>query len=74
MTKTRAISFALAAVALAWCSIATTAQAPVNSPYPIVAGQAYKFEKVADGVFYATSTGAMATGSNIPVIVNDRTC
>jgi cyclase len=72
MTKSRAISFALAAVALAWCSIVTTAQAPATSPYPVVTGQAYKFEKVADGVFYATSTGAMVTGSNIPVIVNDR--
>jgi cyclase len=48
------------------------AQAPAGSPYPVTTGNAFKFEKVADGVYYATSTGAMATGSNIPVIVNDR--
>ncbi len=37
----------------------------------VITGKAFKFEKVADGVYYATSTGAMVTGSNIPVIVND---
>jgi glyoxylase-like metal-dependent hydrolase (beta-lactamase superfamily II) len=39
------------------------------SPYPVVSGKAYKFEKIAEGVYYATSTGALATGSNNPVIV-----
>ena len=48
------------------------AQAPASSPYPVTTGTAFKFEKVADGVYYATATGAMTTGSNIPVIVNDR--
>src|SRR5579862_3407030 len=42
------------------------------SPYPTVTGKAYKFEKIADGVYYATSTGALATGSNNPVIVSDN--
>ena len=42
------------------------------SPYPVVSGKAYKFEKIAEGVYYATSTGAMATGSNNPVIVGDK--
>jgi cyclase len=42
------------------------------SPYPVISGAAYKFEKIADGVYYATSTGAMVTGSNNPVIVGDR--
>ncbi len=36
--------------------------------YPVVQGKTYKFEKVADGVYYAT--GGM--GSNNVVIVNDR--
>jgi len=27
-------------------------------------GKAYRFEKIADGVYYATSTGSMVTGSN----------
>ncbi len=42
------------------------------SPYPVVAGKAYKFEKIAEGVYYATSTGTLATGSNNPVIVGDN--
>ena len=42
------------------------------SPYSTVSGKAYKFEKIAEGVYYATSTGSMATGSNNPVIVGDR--
>jgi cyclase len=46
--------------------------AAAPSPYPVVTGKAYKFEKIADGVYYATSTGAMATGSNNTVIVGDR--
>ena len=29
-----------------------------------IAGKAYKFETVAEGVYYATATGAMVTGSN----------
>lgn len=48
---------------------ATTA---TPSPYPVVSGKAYNFAKIADGVYYATTTGAMVTGSNNPIIVNDR--
>src|SRR5207247_8241353 len=48
------------------------AAAPPASPYPIVTGKAYQFEKVADGVYYATSAGSMVTGSNNVVIVGDR--
>ena len=46
--------------------------AAAPSPYPTVSGKAYKFEKIADGVYYATSTGALTTGSNNPVIVGDN--
>jgi glyoxylase-like metal-dependent hydrolase (beta-lactamase superfamily II) len=49
----------LAAAASAWLA---AAQAQV------IQGKAYKFEKIADGVYYATG----GFGSNIPVIVNDR--
>jgi len=49
----------LAAAAFAWLA---AAQAQVTQ------GKAYKFEKIADGVYYATG----GFGSNIPVIVNDR--
>jgi cyclase len=37
---------------------------------PIVSG-AHRFEKVTDGVFYATASGTMTVGSNSPVIVTD---
>jgi len=56
------------AAALAAVSTAALAQAP----YPVTTGKAYKFEAVAPGVYYATSTGAMATGSNNVAIVGDR--
>ena len=38
----------------------------------VTAGKAYKFEKVADGVYYATATGSMVTGSNNVLIIGDR--
>jgi glyoxylase-like metal-dependent hydrolase (beta-lactamase superfamily II) len=48
-----------------------TAQAqPVTQNYPVVQGSAYKFEKIADGVYCATVTRP-GLGSNNVVIVND---
>jgi cyclase len=38
------------------------------SPYPITQGKAYRFEKIADGVYYATG----GNGSNNPVIIGSR--
>jgi len=38
----------------------------------VVTGKAYTFEKVAEGVYYATATGTMVTGSNNIVIMGDR--
>src|SRR5580658_7652747 len=43
-----------------------------QAPYPVTTGKAYKFEKIADGVYYATATGSMVTGSNNVVIIGDR--
>jgi glyoxylase-like metal-dependent hydrolase (beta-lactamase superfamily II) len=37
---------------------------------PIVSG-AHRFEKVIDGVYYATASGTMTVGSNSPVIITD---
>jgi cyclase len=37
---------------------------------PIVSG-AHRFEKVTDGVFYATASGTMTVGANSPIIVTD---
>src|SRR5215471_17513157 len=48
-----------------------TAQAqPVTQSYPVVQGNAYKFEQIADGVYYATVTRP-GLGSNNVVVVND---
>jgi glyoxylase-like metal-dependent hydrolase (beta-lactamase superfamily II) len=43
-----------------------------QSPYPVTLGKAYRFEKIAEGVYYATATGSMVTGSNNVLIVGDR--
>src|SRR5882672_9555608 len=76
--KAYAIAIVVAVAIPASLSVGTKAQgrqgrgaAPV-SPYPVVAGKAYQFEKVADGIYYATSTGSMVTGSNNVVIIGDR--
>jgi len=37
---------------------------------PIVSG-AHRFEKVMDGIYYATASGTMNVGANSPIIVND---
>jgi glyoxylase-like metal-dependent hydrolase (beta-lactamase superfamily II) len=42
----------------------------VTQSYPVVQGTAYKFEKIADGVYYATGTQP-GLGSNNVVVVND---
>jgi cyclase len=43
---------------------------PVTQSYPVVQGSAYKFEQIADGVYYATVTRP-GLGSNNVVVVND---
>ena len=37
---------------------------------PIVSG-AHRFEKMMDGIYYATSSGTMNVGANSPIIIND---
>ena len=32
---------------------------------PVTTGKAYKFEKITDGVYYATATGSMVTGTRL---------
>jgi glyoxylase-like metal-dependent hydrolase (beta-lactamase superfamily II) len=51
---------------------AMTLSGTAQAPAPAVSGKAYKFETVASGVYYATSTGSMVTGSNNVAIVGDR--
>jgi cyclase len=37
---------------------------------PVVSG-AHRFEKITDGIYYATASGTMTVGSNSPIIVTD---
>jgi glyoxylase-like metal-dependent hydrolase (beta-lactamase superfamily II) len=60
-----------ASIAALCASPCLTAQAqPVTQSYPVVQGSAYKFEKIADDIYYATVTRP-GLGSNNVVIVND---
>lgn len=79
--KARAIALMLMLTLPAWLSVEALAEpgqgrggagATASSPYPVVSGKAYRFEKIAEGVFYATTTGSMVTGSNNVVVVGDR--
>ena len=44
--------------------------ARAQSGGPIVSG-AHRFEKVTDGIYYATASGTMTVGSNSPIILTD---
>jgi len=52
--------------------VAPRGGAQSQPPYPVVTGTAYRFEQIADGVYYATATGSMVTGSNNEVIIGSR--
>ena len=56
--------FALLIAAWLWFD----ARAQTNAP--LVKG-AHRFEKIVDGIYYATASGTMIVGANSPVIVND---
>jgi cyclase len=45
--------------------------ARAQSNGPILSG-AHRFERVADGIYYATASGTMNTGANSPIIVTDN--
>ena len=55
---------ALVALFVGWVWVEGRAQ----SGGPIVSG-AHRFEKVADGIYYATASGTMNVGANSPIIV-----
>ena len=74
LTKTKGVVMRLRIFAsiAGFCAaphLAAQAQ-PVTQNYPVVQGTAYKFEQIADRVYYATGT-APGLGSNNVVIVND---
>ncbi len=50
-----------------WIALTVLAQSTLGQNFPVTQGKVYKFEKVADGVYYATG----GAGSNNVVIVND---
>jgi cyclase len=69
--KMRNLMFVVAIAMPAWFSPQAKAQGgrgAAPSPYPVIQGKAYRFEKIADGVYYATGGG----GSNDTIVVNDR--
>ena len=70
--KSNKISLILALSILTSISFDGRFQAQGGSPYPVTTGKAYKFEKINDGVYYATATGSIVTGSNNVAIVGDR--
>jgi cyclase len=70
--RIRRLSLLPAFAILAFMSLDARSQVRSGAPYPVVTGKAYKFEKIADGVYYATATGSMITGSNNVAIVGDR--
>jgi cyclase len=70
-------SLVISAIALLMLSYALLAQAqrgggPMAMPPEPGSLPAHRFEKVTEGVYYATTTGSMVTGSNSAVIVNDE--
>jgi cyclase len=75
--KTRRMLVTLAVVAMAWCFCASGARAQGSAGVTytsgaVTKGKVFNFEKIADGVYYATANGTMITGSNDVVIVNDN--
>jgi cyclase len=58
------ILFILFAAAWLWLD------ARAQTGAPLVSG-AHRFEKVTDGVYYATASGTMTVGSNSPIILTD---
>jgi cyclase len=44
----------------------------LQAPSPASIGKAYRFDKITDGVYYATATGSMVTGSNNVAIIGSR--
>jgi cyclase len=74
--KTCRIRTALIVLAAVGSLFAGRAQAQGNAGItytsgPVTKGKVFNFEKISDGVYYATANGAMITGSNDVVIVND---
>jgi len=68
--KMRTAGRVLAMVFFAFVSVQLHAGAQGGSG--TINGKVYSFEKIADGVYYSTSTSLMAVGGNHTIIVGDR--
>ena len=68
VTLTIAISICLSFEAIARAQGGGSAPSGAST----ISGKVYQFEKIADGVYYATSNGPMAAGGNHPIIINER--
>jgi glyoxylase-like metal-dependent hydrolase (beta-lactamase superfamily II) len=70
----RAVVPVLALLVLAYAMLAQAQRAGGPPTMPPVPGSlpAHRFEKLAEGVYFATGTGSMTTTSNKAVIVNDE--
>ena len=60
------VTFLFVLFAAGWIWLDASAQ----SGGPIVSG-AHRFEKVAEGIYYATASGTMTVGANSPIILTD---
>jgi cyclase len=66
--KAQLFGLVLAGVAVYAAGAEAQPSSVVPKTYPVVQGKTYKFERIADGVYYATG----GFGSNNVVIINDR--
>ena len=75
-TTARALAVILTILIPGWFSGEVQAQSLgagfTQAGTPAAKGKVYSFDKIADGVYYATSGGPMATGGNHPIIVNEH--
>jgi cyclase len=74
--RMRAVAIILGIALSAWFSIVAYAGGQgggaASSSSTTISGKVYQFEKIADGIYYATSSSPMATGGNHPIIISDR--
>src|SRR5436190_20859681 len=64
MRQRLTLFFALFIVGWLWLD----ARAQTGGP---IVSDAHRFEKVADGIYYATASGTMTVGANSPIILTD---
>ena len=70
--RMRAVSMLLSLAFLAAFSMESHAGGVPQSSGTVINGKVYSFEKIADGVYYSTSSSLMATGGNHTIIVGDH--